>query len=106
LKFIHLFTHVICPPKNWGKSAVGEFYLNSHITKLLPNFWVKGMIHPKAGSFSPSLGSTVKVPKSILQAGQPGLMIHTERGKFSSKCTYIALLDATQMSSVTRVHHG
>jgi hypothetical protein len=41
--------------------VLGEFYLDSHITKLSPNFWVKGTIHPKTGSFSPGLGFTVMV---------------------------------------------
>ena len=40
---------------------LAEFYLNSHITKLSPDFRVKGTIHPKTGLFSLGLGFTVLV---------------------------------------------
>ena len=42
-------------------SRCDEFYLDSHIIKLSSNFWVKGTIHPKTGSFSPGLGFTVDI---------------------------------------------
>jgi hypothetical protein len=59
--------------------GLGEFYLDSHITKLSPIFWVKGTIHPKTGSFSPGLGFTVIISTHNRMTIKVGLILGSTR---------------------------